>query len=87
MFTRQHYELIAKLLKSSLNLQSFRESIIVAFKFDNDRFDEAKFRKASEKELSQNPKKPKPEDFTTERGIDFAEYCFALERYIRELEA
>jgi len=48
MFQKRHYEILAKLLKNSINLESFKESLIIALKFDNENFDEERFRKASE---------------------------------------
>jgi len=38
--------------------------------------------------IENKPQKPEPKllDFTSEKGIDFASYAFALEEYIRSLE-
>jgi hypothetical protein len=46
MFTKQHYEVLAELLKKSYCLDVFIENLIRMLKTDNPKFDETKFRKA-----------------------------------------
>jgi len=46
MFTKQHYIVLAELLKNSYCLDVFIENLIRMLKTDNSKFDEWKFREA-----------------------------------------
>ena len=55
MFQKRHYKILAQLLKETQNKIEFEEYLIAYLKWDNYRFDEARFREAMQK----TPQAPK----------------------------
>ena len=46
MFTKQHYEVLARLIRCNDNLERFTEDLICTLKHDNPNFNESVFRRA-----------------------------------------
>lgn len=46
MFTKQHYRVLARLIRHAPNLDVFTEDLIRTLYYDNPKFDEEKFREA-----------------------------------------